>query len=122
MSFNRDTYNPTYTFMVALTLNQSPVNADSAQLSEPVGMGYARVALPFNTATWTPSGFSEVATNADITFAAATNYWGTLYGWALLTNEATPNTVAVGDLATPYRVTAGIQPVLPAGTLSIGLY
>ena len=78
--------------------------------------------MPYNTANWTPSGFREVVQANDLTFPAATAFWGTVFGWVVMTTEATPNTVAVGSLATPLRVTTGIQPVIPAGSIAFGLY
>lgn len=123
IAFNRDTYTPAYTSLqVALTIDQPIINADSTQLLEPAGMGYARMSIPLNTANWVLSGYREITQAVDITFAAATYYWGTVSGWALLTVEATPNTVAAGTLATPLRVITGIQPQIPAGSISLGLY
>ena len=123
-SANRDTYTPAYTaFQLALTLDFPPLNADVTQLNEPpTGVGYARVAVPYNTANWTPSGFREITQALDINFPTATGYWGNLYGWALMTTEATPNMVALGNLVTPLRVITGIQPMIPAGSISLGLY
>ena len=122
-AFNRDTYTPPYTSLqVALTLDVPPLNIDSSQLVEPTDTSYARVVVPYNTANWTSSGFREVATANAVTFPAATGFWGTVVGYVLLTVETTPRTVAVGVLVDPYRVVSGVQPQLPAGSISFGLY
>jgi hypothetical protein len=122
-AFNRDTYTPPYTaLLVALTLDIPPLNVDVTQLNEPLIGGYARVSIPYNSANWVSSGIREVATVNDTTFPLATDFWGTVYGYVLLTSEATPRTVAVGALVDPYRVISGVQPQLPAGSISFGLY
>lgn len=127
LAFQRDTYTPPYNqFLVCLTTVIPAVNADESQLVEPVGNGYARQAVPFTTANWTLSGFREIYNANEIVFPQATGYWGTVAGYAVLTDNSgssiTRQTVAVGGLAIPLKVPAGVQPAIAVGTISFGIY
>lgn len=127
LAFNKDTYAPVYNrFEVAGCLEVPTLNADTSQVLEPVGLGYTRPTVLFNTANWTVANYREVYNAADITFPAATGFWGTLEGYALFTshssNTITKQMVAVGRFTVPLRVTTDIQPVIPAGTMLFGIY
>lgn len=120
LSFNHAGYTPPYTALtVCLVTVVPPINVDVASLQEPVGNGYARVDIPFDTSGWVPSGYREVVTVGPTTFPTATDYWGLIEGYAIIAGAMT---VAVGRLVNPLRVVTGIQPVIPAGGISIGLY
>lgn len=130
-AFNRDTYVPAYTNLaVALVSVVPPINVDITQLGEPTIGGYARVVIPYNTANWGLTGYREVFNNLAINYPAATDFWGQMEGYVVLSaagSVAVPDytasmTVAVGRLVQPLRVIAGIQPSLPIAAVSFGLY
>lgn len=127
LAFNRNTYTPVYDrFEIAGVLEVPPLNADTTQVVEPVGLGYSRPTIPFLTANWTAANPREVYNATDITFPVATGFWGTLEGYAVFTshsvNAITKQMVAVGRFVVPVRVTTDIQPILPAGTVLFGIY
>ena len=133
-AFNRDTYVPAYdTLAVALVTTVPPVNADISTLTEPVGNGYARAPIPYNTANWVMGDYREVYNALDVLFPTATGYWGQIEGYVVLSaflgtavgavvDYTNSQTAAVGQVITPVRVTTGVQLDLPAQTVSFGIY
>lgn len=104
---------------VALTRLPPAVNASLSQLDEPVGLGYGRKAYPWGPTGWTLTNDTEVVNNTAIPFTAATGFWGTMTGWALI---AYAHVIAVGTLNTPLKVSAGTAPVVPVGAISFGIF
>jgi len=109
-------------FQLCLTRRVPAANADLSQLDEPTGMGYSRQQFSVGSANWQLSAAGEVVNKGLLYFSTATGTWGVMTGWALISVEATPMVCAVGTLAEPYRVVAGIQPYVPVGGLAVGLY
>ena len=128
IAFNRANYTPPYDrFEVALCTDVPALNADTTQVAEPVGNGYARVYIAFDYLNWQQINYREMQSLQDVNFAAATGFWGTIEGYALFTSSSTDGAlqkqmVAVGRLTVPLRVTSGIQPQMPAGSIVFGLY
>lgn len=108
--------------LVCLTRRVPSSNAAPDQLDEPVGLGYARVTVAVSAANWPLQNSTEVGNGIAIVFPEATGLWGDVAGWAVLSAETTPKTLAVGTLAEPVRVSAGIQPVVQPGAIVFGVY
>lgn len=104
---------------VALTRQVPALNAGENQLDEPVGNGYGRIAVPWNSATWGLANDTEVANKIALNFGAASGYWGSITGWAII---AYGLPAAVGTLDTPLKVTSGIAPYVPIGGCSFGVF
>ena len=79
--------------------------------------GYARVALPNNSAGWDAASGGQKALGTAIKFPTATSSWGQITYWFLNTHEgyASGHFLVVGSLNPPRTVTAGKQAQLLAG-------
>lgn len=86
------------TLYLAVMSEQPTTLTTGAGLAEPVGNGYARVAITNNSTSF--SGAADgVKTNAlDITFPQATGAWGTMRFWALCTAATEGNIVSWGKI------------------------
>jgi hypothetical protein len=105
--------------LVCLTRRPPTSNSAPLQLDEPpVNFGYARVQYGVSAALWTLQNRTEVSNSGEVLFPAATSSWGLCSGWAILANITVPKTLAVGTLAEPLRVIAGVQPRLGPGTIT----
>lgn len=66
-------------------LSTTPSNADGTGFTEPVGGGYARVAVTNNGTNFPPagtvSGVTSKATGAKVTFPNPSGSWGNLVEW-----------------------------------------
>lgn len=109
------------TCWVAMTRRVPESNASGSQLDEPVGLNYGRVELPFGTANWGLTGFNEVYNLNEVLFPAPSGYWGLMMGWAVCTLETGGETLGVGSIQNPLRVSVGSGPKVKAGGLIFGL-
>lgn len=113
---------------VALTRRVPTTNSAVSQLDEPVGNGYARQLIAITSANFELVNGQEIANTGLLYFPAATGSWGTLHGWALISDKSTawvtgtPEVMAVGTLVKPLRVVAGVRPFLGPGGISFGMY
>lgn len=87
---------------------------DASGLAEPVGNGYARVAISFGAAA-----ARTITQNADAVFAVATGAWGLLTHWALFDAPAAGNMMAHGELDPAKNVVAGNTVTVPSGEVYI---
>lgn len=78
------------------------------------GESYARQAVDFDAAV---AGSND--NTAQITFPEATGNWGTPAYWILCTALAAGTVLYYGALAPGMNITAGMQYIIPAGTLDI---
>lgn len=92
---------------------------DGATLAEPVGNGYARVAV--TTATWSAAAAGSKTNSAVITFPEATGDQGTAT-WACIFAASTGGVPRVSiQLTAPVAVTSGKIPRFSAGKLVVTL-
>ncbi len=87
-------------------------NADGTNVSEPVGNGYARVAITNDSSHWhaapfQPSTGDRQSNILTITFPQATADWGVVAYAVLYDAPSGGNFLGWGALATPQDVTAG---------------
>lgn len=121
--FTPDVHVPLDTLWVALTHHVPIANATGEQLDEPGdGNGYARIPYPLTSEYWASSGYSEMINTQPAIFAEAAADWGLIAGWALVTDDSTGLTLAVGSLITPTPFTTGMQAVVDPGMMVCGLY
>lgn len=113
---------------VYVGLSTSGPDQSGLGVAEPVGNGYARVAVTNNTTNWKASttqptdGGQQQENGNDVTFAAATGAgWGTITNFVIYDASSSGNLLAYGALASSTTINAGDQPVFPAGTLTIKL-
>lgn len=107
---------------VALTQTVPESNAVGSNLSEPVGLGYARINVPLGTVNWGLTGYSEVYNLLEVTFPNPTSDWGLIQGWALLNASTGGETIAVGNVVNPQRVLFGKPPTIKVGGIVFGLW
>lgn len=118
----RGTALPYTQLQFALTRRIPPANAAANQLDEPVGLSYARVSTVFpSSVVWLGGPSDEMTLNVALLFPTATGTWGTINGWAMVSNGATPLVLATGQVPRPLRVISGIRPRLPIGAVSFSL-
>lgn len=101
------------TWYVGLT--KAVPNDDGSGFSEPVGAGYARVAVTNNVTNWpaatTTAGRTVKKNGAKITWANPTGNWGNILGWGVflaLTGGLPEITQLNESIITPV---SGISPV-----------
>lgn len=96
-------------------LTKAVPNDDGTGFSEPVGAGYARVAVTNNVTNWpaatTTAGRTVKKNGAKITWANPTGNWGNILGWGvfLALTGGTPEITQLNEsIITPV---SGISPV-----------
>ncbi len=83
---------------VFIALSTADPGADGSGFTEPVGNGYARVAVTNDAAQW-PAATAGVKTNgADIDFPAASGPWGTVTHFGIFVAASGGLPAAWGDL------------------------
>lgn len=103
---------------VALSDTQ-PTNA-GANVTEPVGNGYARVVVPNDVTNW-PAAVNRVKQNGEaISFPAATGSWGSP-PFFVLYRTGTSDFVGWGNLASAQAIGAGIVPTFGPGDLIVAV-
>jgi hypothetical protein len=70
-----------------LALSSTPLGADGAGLTEPVGMGYSRLAIQNNKSGFSIANNKVVSIINEFIFAEATQPWGRMTHFALLDNQ-----------------------------------
>jgi|SRR5687768_10833614 len=98
-----------------LGFSTSTISADGTGITEPVGNGYARLAVAMNATTWTVT--ANAITNAiALTTATASGNWGTLTDAFLYSTASGAGTLYAFDvLATARTVTSGEALTCAAG-------
>lgn len=116
-------------FEIALTRKVPTTNSDVSQLDEPVGLAYARVQIAIVSSNFVLVNQQEVYNTGTLFFPTASGFWGTVHGWAIISQKLTawspgkgPEVMAVGTLQEPLKVVAGVRPKLGPGAIAFGLY
>ena len=107
-------------------LSSTPINEDGTGITEPVGMGYARVPLDNNLTTWnsaTAGTLTEsVKSNAiNIDFPEATDIWGIMTHFFIAEDPSGGNIIGYGELNEPREIVAQDMARFVEGTLLIEL-
>ena len=118
--FSRATYTAPATLYVGLSTT-TPTDAGT-NFTEPVGNGYARVAVT-NDATNFPAAVGGAKSNGTvITFPQATpSGWGTITHAGLFDAASNGNLLAFGALTASLAVNANNTPRIPVGDLDFTL-
>ncbi len=105
------------TYYVGLSTT-TPTNT-GGNVTEPVGNGYARVAVPNDAANW-PAAVNRAKSNgAAVTFPTATASWGTITHFVLYDAATAGVFRAWGDLGTATAVGANTIASFAAGALAV---
>lgn len=75
-SFGGTTYSPPATYYIALSTSDTITEEG---FTEPVGNGYARVAVTNSTDSFTTASNKSISTKIGISFNISTGTWGTVY-------------------------------------------
>jgi hypothetical protein len=105
---------------VALTFDIPLVNADVADLSEPVGGNYSRVGYTMTSDYWDDNGFGDLTNTDTIFFPVVTALWGRIAGWALI-DPAVNQIQVVGELLNPFITKIGMIPTIDSGVITLGI-
>lgn len=116
-------------FEVALTRRVPTTNSSVDQLDEPVGAAYARQQFALSSSNFSLINENEIGNNGLLYFPTATGAWGSIHGWAVISQKVGawppgtgPKVMAVGTLNEPIRVVSGVRPYLGPGSIVFGLY
>ena len=102
-------------------LSTTAPNDDGTNVTEPVGNGYARVAVTNNVTQWpNASGITKTHQNA-IAFAQATGSWGTLTHFVHYDAITAGNMLGSGTLDQAKIIDSGDTAEFDAGDLTIVL-
>lgn len=105
------------TLYVAAMHDPARYLASGDDLSEPIGGGYERVAVPNDAAHWGASADGMKANALDIIFPTATGTWGTMRYWAV-TDDPTEGEVIIWGSASSRLVSEGATLRFPRDTLT----
>lgn len=111
-AFRNVTYAPPATVYLGLSTS---AGSKAGGFTEPVGAGYARVAITY--AAWT--SLVGLKNNADVNMPAATGSWGTIVAGVIFDSLTGGNAMAFGALTTPRPVNTGDVFTLKANDHSI---
>ena len=115
--FGAVAYTPPATLYAGLS-TADPLDSGSG-LAEPVGNGYARVAVVNNATNWPAAAAGAKANGTVVTFAAATGAWGTITHFVIFDAAAAGNIIISGALVTPQAIVAGNTPSFAVGDIDI---
>lgn len=105
-------------------LSTTAPNPDGTNFTEPVGGGYARVAVPNNSTYWydaTEDNPSIKANALPILFPEATAGWGTVTHWGIWNSAEGGALIDWAPLTTSFNVVSGQQPQFREGDLQTRL-
>jgi hypothetical protein len=120
--WNPDTFTPLDHTQICLCLDVPPSNASEDQLVEPATLdGYARIDYPMDAAHWPDSGFAELYNAEAFAFPHVDDDWGLIQGWAIL-DPVAGECLAVGGFAEPFFASLGMDPLIEAAGITLGLY
>lgn len=106
---------------IGLHVGGSPPSADGTGVVEPVGNGYARVAVVRNTTNFPASTTGQIKNGTAITFPKATGSWGTATHYAIFDAATGGNVLDVGDIPTDKAIGVDDTPSIGANGLTISL-
>lgn len=103
-----------------LGLSTTAPAVDGTGVTEPVGNGYARVAIANNTTNWPNAANRQKSNGAAFTFPTATPAgWGTITHFVLFDALTGGAVRAYGPLDTPTVVAAGETRSFPPGSIVV---
>jgi hypothetical protein len=114
-------YTPPATVYVGLST--ADPTEDGSGIVEPVGNGYARVAVPNTSASWSAAtGTPTTKSNTGaISFNPASDSWGTLTHFFIADAPTNGNILLKGALATPKQIGGGDTASFAAGDIDVTL-
>lgn len=115
--FSAGIYTPPVTFYVGLS-TADPLDS-GAGLAEPVGNGYARVAVTNNAVNWPAAAAGAKANGTVITLPTATGAWGTVTHFVVFDAAVAGNIIISGALVTPQAIVSGNTPSFAVGDIDI---
>lgn len=97
------------------------VSTDARGGTEVAAGDYERIEVTNSSTTWTVSSGGAKSNTAEITFAQATNAWGTIVGFAILDNSEknSGNLYYWGSLTTAKAVNSGDTAKFAVGDLDV---
>lgn len=101
---------------VYLALSTTIPDANDGNITEPVDMGYARMAIAFTTST-----ARSLTNSARINFANATGNWGSITGYVLYDALTGGNPLGTGSFTTPMTVNSGDACSVFASTVTVSV-
>lgn len=113
---------PKTTYYLALISGADPSGfITGAELDEPTGGSYLRLAIPNNTSSWHEQDFGRMANTGELSFPTATADWGRIRSWALCDASADGNILFYGQFKAAKNVKDGDTFKIDNGALSIEL-
>jgi hypothetical protein len=100
-------------------LSTTDPGADGSERTEPIGNGYAQVAITNNTTNWPAVPASPMVNGVDFAFPTATGAWGTITHAGFLDQDG--NYIAGGALYESKAIVAGDVLTFAAGSISIAV-
>ena len=111
---------PATTYIALFTTAPNLAGTGGTEVSTS-GTGYARVAMPQGTATWTGPTANVYSNAQDVTFNVPTANWGTIVATGLYDSPTGGNLLMVSPLSAPKTVSNGDgAPRILAGQFTIG--
>ncbi len=104
---------------VALSTAAYAEGATGVSLTEVIGGGYVRAAVPRTTAQWPAATGGQVSNAAPIGFPTATAPWGAVTSFYLCVGPSSGLVLYGGDLGAPKTVAAGDTVTFPVGSLVV---
>lgn len=102
-----------------LGLSTSAPAKDGTGVTEPVGNGYARVAISQNTVNWPNASNSSKSNGGTFAFPQATGSWNTPGYWVIYDAATVGNLIAYGSITTPKAIGSGDTPSFATNSLTI---
>ena len=100
---------------IYIALSTADPTDDASGISEPVGNGYARKAH----SAWNTAATRAITNNGVITFAQASDAWGTITHYAIYDASTAGNMLAHGSLSTSKSVVNGNTPSIATTEISV---
>ena len=115
--FGAAAYTPPATLYAGLS-TADPLDSGSG-LAEPVGNGYARVAVANNATNWPAAAAGAKSNGTVVSFAAATGAWGTITHFVIFDAATAGNRIISGALVTAQAIVSGNTPSFAIGDIDI---
>ena len=121
LMFGQTAFTPPATIYVGLST--TPPNADGSNITEPVGNGYSRFAIPNDTAHWRlasgqPATGDRQSNQQAFNFPQVTADWGTVTHLVMYDAPSGGNFLGWGQLDTPRNMVAGTTLTFAAEALT----
>lgn len=120
--FTPDSVSVPVNFEFAGCLTIPVMNSSPDQLYEPEpSLGYSRANVAPGSASWGVSDFGEIYNLTMLGLGTPTQYWGPLYGWALIDPDL-GEVINVGEFIDPIDPVVGQLAVVEPASIVVGLY